>query len=112
MVSAVYRGDKAKPSVQTCTCVHRTCNRYGVTGDRYGVRQSHPRCDPCYTLPAVENIEMRGLHSSSLTRFSNGFPGFGRPSAGHRQSPSKAVDKQGHKDHTASPFIAESDIIY
>src|ERR1700678_2705413 len=50
MVSAVYRGDEAKPSVQTCTCVHRTCNRYGVTGDRYGVGQSHPRCDPCYTL--------------------------------------------------------------
>src|ERR1700678_3265359 len=50
LVSAVYRGDEAKPSVQTCTCVHRTCNRYGVTGDRYGVRQSHPRCDPCYTL--------------------------------------------------------------
>src|SRR5271168_2779751 len=50
MVSAVYRGDEAKPSVQTCTCVHRTCNGYGVTGDRYGVGQSHPRCDPCYTL--------------------------------------------------------------
>src|SRR5271168_3152843 len=50
MVSAVYRGDEAKPSVQTCTCVHCTCNRYGVTGDRYGVRQSHPWCDPCYTL--------------------------------------------------------------
>src|ERR1700678_4207007 len=50
LVSAVYRGDEAKPSVQTCTCVHRTCNVYGVTGDRYGVGQSHPRCDPCYTL--------------------------------------------------------------
>src|SRR5271168_2307808 len=54
MVSAVYRGDEAKPSVQTCTCVHRTCNGYGVTGDRYGVGQSHPRCDPCYTLIIVE----------------------------------------------------------
>src|ERR1700678_2014992 len=54
MVSAVYRGDEAKPSVQTCTCVHRTCNRYGVTGDRYGVGQSHPRCDPCYTLQTPE----------------------------------------------------------
>src|SRR5271168_4161079 len=53
MVSAVYRGDEAKPSVQTCTCVHRTCHRYGVTGDRYGVRQSHPRCDPCYTLATL-----------------------------------------------------------
>src|SRR6202522_3655341 len=57
MVSAVYRGDGANRSVQTAacvhrTCVHRTCNRYGVTGDRYGVGQSHPRCDPCYTLIA------------------------------------------------------------
>src|ERR1700678_4732145 len=52
MVSAVYRGDEAKPSVQTCTCVHRTCNGYGVTGDRYGVGQSHPQCDPCYPLVA------------------------------------------------------------
>src|ERR1700678_627783 len=59
MVSAVYRGDEAKPSVQTCTCVHRTCNRYGVTGDRYGVRQSHPWCDPCYTLVIL-------AHSSSF----------------------------------------------
>src|ERR1700678_4575677 len=57
LVSAVYRGDEAKPSVQTCTCVHRTCNRYSVTGDRYGVGQSHPRCDPCYTLNGSESEE-------------------------------------------------------
>src|ERR1700678_79309 len=58
MVSAVYRGDEAKPSVQTCTCVHRTCNGYGVTGDRYGVGQSHPRCDPCYPLNTLTTTSM------------------------------------------------------
>jgi hypothetical protein len=34
----------------TCTCITHTCGGYGVTGDRYSVTQSHPRCDPCYTL--------------------------------------------------------------
>src|SRR5882672_9442302 len=32
------------------TVVTKPNPRYGVTGDRYGVRQSHPWCDPCYTL--------------------------------------------------------------
>src|ERR1700678_1140805 len=66
MVSAVYRGDEAKPSVQTCTCVHRTCNGCGVTGDRYGVVQSHPRCDPCYTLGVPPPKPMKGKNRARL----------------------------------------------
>src|SRR5271168_3741939 len=65
MVSAVYRGDKAKPSVQTCTCVHRTCNGYGVTGDRYGVGQSHPWCDPCYTLSTLQRLRQQLLTTAT-----------------------------------------------
>src|ERR1700678_3602885 len=70
MVSAVYRGDEAKPSVQTCTCVDRTCNGCGVTGDRYGVVQSHLRCDPCYTL-TVDHV-----HASAVGKYCNELSGF------------------------------------
>jgi len=34
--------------VLTCTCITCTCDRYSMT-------QSHPQCDPCYTL-VIEKI--------------------------------------------------------
>jgi hypothetical protein len=46
----LYRGVLTKPAVLTCTSVQVTCDRYGIDRYRCGVTQSHPRCDPCYTL--------------------------------------------------------------
>jgi len=51
---SVHHGVRAKTVGQTRTCVTCTCDRCGVTGGRYGVTQSHPRCDPCYTLNLYE----------------------------------------------------------
>ena len=45
---SVHRGVRAKTAGQTRTCM--TCDGCGVKGGGYGVTQSHPRCDPCYTL--------------------------------------------------------------
>jgi hypothetical protein len=41
-----------------------------MTGDGYGVTQSHPRCDPCYTLvshckdKANDNIDSKDDHAN------------------------------------------------
>jgi hypothetical protein len=42
-----------------------TCDRYGVTGDRYGVTQSHPRCDLCYTLVMMTTWSFAVAHHCS-----------------------------------------------
>ena len=46
----VHRSIGLKTMGFTCSCIACTCGRYSVTGDRYGVTQSHLQCDPCYTL--------------------------------------------------------------
>jgi hypothetical protein len=50
---SVHRGVRAKTTGQTCTRITCTCDGCGVTGGGYGVTQSQPRCDPCYTLPLL-----------------------------------------------------------
>ena len=47
---SVHRGIRLKTVGFTCTRITHTRGRYGVTGDRYSVIQSHPWCDLCYTL--------------------------------------------------------------
>ena len=38
------------PMSHTSTFAQVYRDRYGITGDRYGVTECHPRCDPCHTL--------------------------------------------------------------
>ena len=69
--------------VYTCTCVHLTCHRCGVAGDRYGVSGSYPWCHLCHSLQMTKKKHVPSQPSKAKTRHTSTADGGTRISSSH-----------------------------